>query len=92
MAFVSADRAAHGFTCDRTEFLGRGGSLARPEALGRWGLSGATDGSVDPCAALQTHVDIAAGRDAVAALRGRTGARQSACGRARPEIPTSIGD
>jgi cyclic beta-1,2-glucan synthetase len=61
VAFLSADRAPHGFTFDRAEFLGRSGSLARPEALGRWGLSGSMDGGADPCAALQTHVEIPPG-------------------------------
>ncbi len=62
VAFVSADRAPHGFTFDRTEFLGRSGSYARPEALGRWGLSGSNEVGVDPCAALQTHLELAPGQ------------------------------
>jgi cyclic beta-1,2-glucan synthetase len=61
VAFVSADRAPHGFTFDRTEFLGRSGSYERPEGLRRWGLSGSLKGTADPCAALQTHLEIAAG-------------------------------
>jgi cyclic beta-1,2-glucan synthetase len=61
VAFVSADRSLHGFTFDRTEFLGRSGSYAHPEALGRLGLSGATGGRVDPCAVLQTHLELAPG-------------------------------
>jgi len=62
VAFVSADRTPHGFTCDRTEFLGRSGSYARPEALSRWGLSGSTEIGADPCAALQTHLELAPGQ------------------------------
>jgi cyclic beta-1,2-glucan synthetase len=61
VAFVSADRAPHGFTFDRTEFLGRSGSYARPDGLRRWGLSGSLQGTADPCAALQTHLELAAG-------------------------------
>jgi cyclic beta-1,2-glucan synthetase len=61
VAFVCADRVTHGFTFDRTEFLGRSGSYARPEALGRGGLSGASSFGVDPCAALQIHVDLPPG-------------------------------
>ncbi len=61
VAFVSADRPPHGFTFDRAEFLGRSGSYARPAALGRWGLSGATEVGADPCAALQTHLELAPG-------------------------------
>ena len=61
VAFLSADRAPHGFTFDRTEFLGRSGSLAQPDALARWGLSGSTESGTDPCAVLQTHFDLAPG-------------------------------
>ncbi len=66
VAFLSADRAPHGYTCDRTEWLGRSGSYAAPRALGRWGLSGTTDSTVDPCAVLQTHLDLAIGQTVVA--------------------------
>jgi cyclic beta-1,2-glucan synthetase len=62
VAFVSADRAPHGFTFDRAEFLGRSGSHSRPEALGRWGLSGSAEVGVDPCAALQIHLELAPGQ------------------------------
>ncbi len=61
VAFMTCDRAIHGATCDRTEFLGRGGDYERPAALRRWGLAGTTEPGVDPCGALQTHVDLAAG-------------------------------
>ncbi len=60
VAFLAADRAPHGFTCDRSEFLGRG-DYAFPDALRRWGLAGATDLGIDPCAALQVHLDLAPG-------------------------------
>ncbi|MEO7112162.1 MAG: cellobiose phosphorylase, partial [Polyangiaceae bacterium] len=61
VAFLSADRPLHGFTFDRTEFLGRSGSMSDPEALRRWGLSGSTESGGDPCGALQTHVELAPG-------------------------------
>ncbi|HEY8040702.1 MAG TPA: glucoamylase family protein [Polyangiaceae bacterium] len=60
VAFLASERGVHGFTTDRAEFLGRGG-YARPEALERWGLASRADAGVDPCAALQVHVDLAAG-------------------------------
>lgn len=63
VAFLASDRPLHGFTTDRAEFLGRGGDLARPAALGRWGLSGRTDRAVDPCAGLQVHLDLAPGEE-----------------------------
>jgi cyclic beta-1,2-glucan glucanotransferase len=62
VAFVSTDRAPHGFTFDRTEFFGRSGSYSRPEALSRWGLSGSSEVGADPCAALQTHLELAPGQ------------------------------
>ena len=61
VAFVASQATVHGVTADRTEFLGRRGDYARPEALERWGLSGRVDTGADPCAALQVHLDIAAG-------------------------------
>jgi cyclic beta-1,2-glucan synthetase len=61
VAFVASKNDVHGFTSDRTEFLGRRGDYARPEALERWGLSGSLVAGVDPCAALQVHVELAPG-------------------------------
>ena len=61
VAFLASKDEVHGFTADRTEFLGRRGDYARPEALERWGLSGRVDLGADPCAALQVHMDLAPG-------------------------------
>jgi cyclic beta-1,2-glucan synthetase len=58
VAFVAAQGKLHGFTADRTEFLGRHGDYGRPEALTRWGLSSQVDASMDPCAALQVHIEL----------------------------------
>ena len=61
VAFLAANKEPHGLTGDRTEFLGRLGSLRRPVALGRVGLSGRVEAGLDPCAAMQLHIDLPPG-------------------------------
>lgn len=58
VAFLAASQTPHGLTADRTEFLGRMGDLRQPAALRRVGLSGTVQAGVDPCAALQLHVEL----------------------------------
>jgi cyclic beta-1,2-glucan synthetase len=62
VAFAAfAGDLAH-WTGDRREFIGRNGALARPAGLARYVvLSGRTGSGLDPCAALQTAFEIAAG-------------------------------
>jgi cyclic beta-1,2-glucan synthetase len=62
VAFLASDREVHGLTADRTEFLGRLGSYERPAALGRIGLTGRVEAGLDPCAALQVHIDLQPGK------------------------------
>ncbi|MBX3011462.1 MAG: hypothetical protein KF832_08130 [Caldilineaceae bacterium] len=61
VAFVAASKELHGLTADRTEFLGRLGTLQRPAALQRIGLASRVEAGVDPCAALQLHLDLPVG-------------------------------
>ena len=61
VAFLIASKAVHGLTADRTEFLGRGGTLASPAALRRLGLETRITPGEDPCAVLQLHLDLLPG-------------------------------
>ena len=58
VAFLASSHITHGFTCDRMEFLGRFGSPVKPEALQRIGLGGRSGVGIDPCAALQIHLEL----------------------------------
>ncbi len=63
VAFLTSDRPPHGYTGDRTEFVGREGDLRAPAALSRWGLAGRVGAGLDPCGALQVHLDIDPGEE-----------------------------
>ena len=62
VAFLAANKKLHGLTADRTEFLGRTGSMSAPSALGRIGLASSVSAGQDPCAVIQLHVDLAPGQ------------------------------
>ena len=64
VAFAAACKGLHGLTADRTEFLGRLGDVQDPAALNRVGLNGNVGAGLDPCAALQLHLDMEPGQSA----------------------------
>jgi len=65
IAFAALSRRPSAWTADRTEFVGRNGTLERPRALAPGAeLSGRTGAGLDPCAALQTRVELAPGASA----------------------------
>jgi cyclic beta-1,2-glucan synthetase len=65
VAFADLGGQQRGWTTDRREFIGRNGTLSDPAALagGADGspLSGKVGAGFDPCAALQTSIDLAPG-------------------------------
>ncbi len=58
VAFFDVDDTSRSFTSDRSEFIGRNGTLAYPEAMNKVRLSGKTGAGLDPCAALQVAFDL----------------------------------
>ena len=63
IAFFATDQKVSSLTCDRKEFLGRNGDLQAPAGLQRVSLSGRSGAGLDPCAALQTTVELEPGQE-----------------------------
>ena len=62
-AFFDVDEATRTLSGDRTEFLGRNGTLASPAAMTRLRLSGRVGAALDPCAAIQVSFELAPGQE-----------------------------
>ncbi len=63
VAFFDVDDVSRSVTGDRTEFLGRNGSLKNPEAMSRTRLSGRLGAGLDPCGAIQVPFELADGQE-----------------------------
>ena len=63
VVFAQVSQRERTVTGNRTEFIGRNGLLASPAALRRKRLSDRTGAGLDPCAAIQTHIDLADGQE-----------------------------
>ena len=61
VAFFDVDDVTRTISGDRTEFIGRNGTLRNPAALARARLSGKVGAAMDPCAAIQIPFDLADG-------------------------------
>jgi len=62
VAFFDVDEATRTVSGDRTEFLGRNGTLRSPAAMTRSRLSGKVGAALDPCAAIQIPFELADGQ------------------------------
>jgi cyclic beta-1,2-glucan synthetase len=63
VAFFDVDDSLRSMSGDRTEFLGRNGTLGNPAAMERTRLSGKVGAALDPCAAIQVPFDLADGAE-----------------------------
>ena len=79
VAFTATSERVSSATCDRKEFIGRNGTLSRPAALRRVNLTGRDGAGLDPCAALQTTIELAPheGREIIFLL-GEAASREEA--------------
>ncbi len=93
IAFFDVDDTVRSVTGDRTEFLGRNGTLRNPAALRSRCLSGRTGAALDPCAAIQVPLELLDGQERGIVFRLGAGRDAAAAGmlaqRFRGAIATS---
>lgn len=63
VVFAHASVRERSVSGNRTEFIGRNGSLASPATMRRKRLSGRVGAGLDPCAALQTRIELTDGQE-----------------------------
>jgi cyclic beta-1,2-glucan synthetase len=80
IAFADLGGKQTAWTADRTEFLGRNGSLSDPAALRRaTALAGRSGAGIDPCAALQAEIVLSPGESVeVVLLLGQAASKEDA--------------
>ena len=81
IAFFDTDETTRSVSGDRTEFVGRNGSLRNPAAMTRSQLSNKMGAALDPCAAIQVPLELAEGEEREIVFRlgvaGRRGADEA---------------
>nr|WP_157278363.1 glucoamylase family protein [Methyloversatilis thermotolerans] len=80
VAFFDVDDPSRTVTADRTEFIGRNGSLRSPAAMRRQRLSGRVGAGLDPCAAIQVGFDLDDGQTREIVFRLGSGHNQEDAG------------
>ena len=63
IVFAQVSELTRTVSGNRTGFVGRNGTLASPAAMRRKRLSGRTGAGFDPCAAIQTRIELAEGQE-----------------------------
>ena len=63
IAFFDADELTQTYSGDRTEFVGRNGTLGNPAAMTQSQLSNKVGAALDPCAAIQIVFELADGEE-----------------------------
>jgi cyclic beta-1,2-glucan synthetase len=80
VGFFDVDESTRTVSGDRTEFLGRNGTLRDPAAMHRTRLSGKVGAALDPCAAIQVAFDLAEGQHRETVFRLGAGRNADATG------------
>jgi cellobiose phosphorylase len=80
IAFFDVDEATRTVSGDRTEFIGRNGTLRDPAAMRRMRLSGKVGAALDPCAAIQVAFDLAEEQEREIVFRLGAGSNLDAAG------------
>ena len=63
IAFFDVDETTRTISGDRTEFIGRNGTLRNPAAMTRLRLSGKVGAGLDPCGAIHVPFELANGQE-----------------------------